>query len=45
MQLQAALNYLMSKLGTSMATRFTNGVVEFEADNYRFELAGFGITG
>jgi flagellar hook-associated protein 1 FlgK len=31
--------------GTSMATRFTNGVVEFEADNYRFELAGFGSTG
>ena len=30
--------------GTSMATRFTNGVVEFEADNYRFELAGFGST-
>ena len=30
--------------GTSMATRFTNGVVEFEASNYRFELAGFGNT-
>jgi flagellar hook-associated protein 1 FlgK len=30
--------------GTSMATRFSNGVVEFEADNYRFELAGFGST-
>ena len=27
-----------------MATRFTNGVVEFEAYNYRFELAGFGNT-
>ena len=31
--------------GTSMATRFTNGVVEFEANDYRFELAGFGNTG
>jgi flagellar hook-associated protein 1 FlgK len=30
--------------GTSMATRFTNGVVEFETDNYQFELAGFGST-
>jgi flagellar hook-associated protein 1 FlgK len=30
--------------GTSLATRFTNGVVEFEASNYRFELAGFGNT-
>ena len=30
--------------GTSMATRFTNGVVEFEASDYRFELAGFGNT-
>ena len=30
--------------GTSMATRFTNGVAEFEADNYRLELAGFGKT-
>ena len=31
--------------GASVATRFTNGVVEFEANNYRFELAGFGNTG
>jgi flagellar hook-associated protein 1 FlgK len=31
--------------GTSVATRFTNGVVEFEANDYRFELAGFGNTG
>ena len=30
--------------GTSMAKRFTNGVVEFEASDYRFELAGFGNT-
>jgi flagellar hook-associated protein FlgK len=33
-----------AETGTSMATRFSNGVVEFEADNYRFELAGFGST-
>ena len=33
-----------SKTNTSMATRFTNGVVEFETDNYRFELASFGAT-
>jgi flagellar hook-associated protein FlgK len=31
--------------GASVATRFTNGVVEFEANDYRFELAGFGNTG
>ena len=34
-----------AETGTSMATRFTNGVVEFEANDYRFELAGFGNTG
>ena len=34
-----------AETGTSMATRFTNGVVEFETNNYRFELAGFGNTG
>jgi flagellar hook-associated protein 1 FlgK len=32
------------KTNTSIATRFTNGVVEFEADDYRFELAGFGAS-
>ena len=34
-----------AETGTSMATRFTNGVVEFETNDYRFELAGFGNTG
>jgi flagellar hook-associated protein 1 len=33
-----------NKTGTSIATRFTNGVATFDADGYRFELAGFGST-
>ena len=31
--------------GDSIATRYSSGVAEFEVDNFRFELAGFGDDG
>ena len=31
--------------GDSIATRYSSGVAEFEVDNFRFELSGFGDDG
>ena len=31
--------------GDSIATRYSSGVAEFEVDNFRFELSGFGDEG